>query len=42
MNPDYPSRMARLTARKIENENWSYRKAMMEYIGLDCGRCDII
>ena len=21
----------------IESENWSYRKAMMKYIGLDCG-----
>ena len=21
----------------FENENWSYRKAMMKYIGLDCG-----
>ena len=25
----------------IENENWSYRKAMMKYIGLDCGRCEV-
>ena len=21
----------------IESDNWSYRKAMMKYIGLDCG-----
>ena len=21
----------------IESENWSYRKAMMKYVGIDCG-----
>ncbi len=27
----------RVVELMIENENWSYRKAMMKYIGLDCG-----
>jgi len=27
----------RVVALMIENENWSYRKAFMKYIGLDCG-----
>lgn len=27
----------RVVALMIENENWSYRKAFMRYIGLDCG-----
>jgi dihydrodipicolinate synthase/N-acetylneuraminate lyase len=21
----------------IESDNWSYRKAMMKYVGIDCG-----
>ena len=27
----------RVVELMIENENWSYRKAVMKYIGLDCG-----
>ena len=27
----------RVVELMIESENWSYRKAMMKYIGLDCG-----
>ena len=29
----------RVVTLMIESENWSYRKAMMKYIGLDCGWC---
>jgi len=29
----------RVVALMIESENWSYRKAFMRYIGLDCGAC---
>lgn len=29
----------RVVELMIENENWSYRKAFMKYIGLDCGAC---
>jgi len=29
----------RVVALMIESENWSYRKAFMKYIGLDCGAC---
>ena len=29
----------RVVTLMVESENWSYRKAMMKYIGLDCGWC---
>lgn len=29
----------RVVELMIEDENWSYRKAFMKYIGLDCGAC---
>ena len=29
----------RVVSLMVESENWSYRKAMMKYIGLDCGWC---
>lgn len=29
----------RVVELMIESDNWSYRKAMMKYIGLDCGWC---
>lgn len=28
-----------VTALMVEYENWSYRKAIMKYIGFDCGHC---
>ena len=29
----------RVVELMIEPDNWSYRKAMMKYIGIDCGPC---
>lgn len=29
----------RVVTLMVESENWSYRKAMMKFIGLDCGWC---
>ncbi|MGI9517912.1 MAG: dihydrodipicolinate synthase family protein, partial [Pirellulaceae bacterium] len=28
-----------VTEYMVQQENWSYRKAIMRYIGLDCGHC---
>ena len=33
------AKINRVTNLMVQYENWSYRKAIMKYIGFDCGSC---